>query len=62
MSAEICYGKPAGYSLSDHKGNEEIMRELQIPQITEFIEQYRRNWNEHVHRMCSDRINNNLKY
>jgi hypothetical protein len=38
------------------KGNEEIMREVQIPQITEFIEKYRINWREHVNRVTSDRI------
>jgi hypothetical protein len=44
-----------GYTLSDSKRNE-VIRELQIPQITEFIEQYRRKWKEHVNRMSSDRI------
>jgi hypothetical protein len=28
-----------GYSRLDHKPNEQMMTELQIPQITEFIEQ-----------------------
>jgi hypothetical protein len=52
-----------GYTLSDSKRNEEVMRELQIPQITECIEQYRRNRKEHVERMSSDRIPNRiLKY
>lgn len=32
------------------------MREQQISQMTELIEQYRRNWNEHVGCMSSDRI------
>jgi hypothetical protein len=31
------------------------MRELQIPQITEFIE-YRRNWEERINMISSDRI------
>jgi hypothetical protein len=44
-----------GHTLSDSKRNE-VMRELQIPQITEFTEQYRRNWKEHVERMSSDGI------
>jgi hypothetical protein len=33
-----------GYTLSGNKKCEEIMTELQIPQITLFIEQYRINW------------------
>jgi hypothetical protein len=33
--------KTAGYTIVDQR-NEEIMRELQIPQITDFME-YRRN-------------------
>jgi hypothetical protein len=35
------------------------MRELQIPQTTKFIEEYRRSWKEHVERMSSDRIKKN---
>jgi hypothetical protein len=45
ISAEMNFMRRAvEYTLSDHKRNEEIMRELQIPQIPEFIEQYRRNF------------------
>jgi hypothetical protein len=32
------------------------LREVQIPQITEVMEQYIINWNEHVHRMCCHKI------
>jgi hypothetical protein len=32
------------------------MRELQTLQTTEFIQQYRTNWKEHVDRMISNRI------
>jgi hypothetical protein len=47
--------RTAGYTRWDHKRNE-ILTELQISQITEFIYQYRKIWKEHVDRMSSDRI------
>jgi hypothetical protein len=43
------------YTLSDCKINQEIMRQLQIPQIPEFVE-YRRNWKQPADRMSSERI------
>jgi hypothetical protein len=48
-------GRVAGYALSVSKRAEEIMRELQIPELTEFIEKFRRNWEKHTDRMSSDR-------
>jgi hypothetical protein len=39
------------YSLLDYKGIEEIMRELQIPQVRN-LRAYGRNWTEHVGKMC----------
>jgi hypothetical protein len=48
--------RTAGYTSWDHKRNEDILTELQISQITEFIYQYTKNWKEHVDRMSSDRI------
>jgi hypothetical protein len=44
------------YALQDHKRNEEIINKQQIPQITKFIEKYRRKWKEHIDRMNSERI------
>jgi hypothetical protein len=38
------------------------MRELQFPQMTEFIDQYRRNWKGYTDRMNSDRIPEVLNY
>jgi hypothetical protein len=46
----------AGYTHWDHNRNEDILTELQISQITEYIYQYRKNLKEHVDRMSSDRI------
>jgi hypothetical protein len=54
MSAELYYmGRIAWYT---HNRSEEIVRELQIPHILEFMEQGRRNGKEHINGMSSDRI------
>jgi hypothetical protein len=56
ISAEMHFvWQDVEYSLSDHERNEEIMREIQIPQMLEFMEQYGRNCMEHIFRMSSDR-------
>jgi hypothetical protein len=66
MSAEMRFlRRTAGYTRWDHKRNDDILTELQISQITEFVYKYRKNWKEHVDRMSSDRIPNTrmiLKY
>jgi hypothetical protein len=49
--------KIMGYNLSDCKINYEIMRQLQIPQIPEFME-YTGSLKEHTNRMSSDRMQN----
>jgi hypothetical protein len=49
----------AGHIRWNHKRNEDILIELQLSQITEFIYQYRKNWKEHVNRISSDRIQKN---
>jgi hypothetical protein len=51
--------RTAGYTHWDHKRNEDMLTELQISQITEFICKYRKNWKEPVDRMSSDRIPKN---
>jgi hypothetical protein len=48
-----------GYTRSDCKINYEIMRELQIPQIPEFME-YARSMKEHTNSMSSDRMQNKI--
>jgi hypothetical protein len=47
--------RTAGHIRWNHKRNEDILTELQLSQITEFIYQYRKNWTEHVNRISSDR-------
>jgi hypothetical protein len=56
ISAEMRFLRTAGYTRWAHKSNENILTELQISQIKEFIYQYRTNWKEHVDKMSSDRI------
>jgi hypothetical protein len=52
ISAEMHFlRRTAGYTRWDHKRNEDILTELQISQITEFVYQYRKNWKEHVDRI-----------
>jgi hypothetical protein len=58
MSAEMHFlRRTAGYTCWDHERND-ILTDLQMSQLTEFIYQYRKNWKEHVERMSSDRILN----
>lgn len=52
--------RPAGYTIVDFKRNEEIKRELQIPQITDFTE-YRWNWKETLSRWAVTGLHKNLK-
>jgi hypothetical protein len=55
VSAEMRFQRrTAGYTRWDHKRNEDILIELQISQITEFIYQYRKSWKEHVDRKGKD--------
>jgi hypothetical protein len=52
ISAEMRFlRRTAGYTGWDHKRNEDILTELQMSQITEFIYQYRKNWKELVDRI-----------
>jgi hypothetical protein len=48
--------RTAGCTHWDHKRNKDILTELHMSQITEFMYQYRKNWKQHVDRMISDRI------
>ena len=49
-------GPLAVYTLYDHKTNECIRRELQITGILDKIDEYRRNWLQHLQRMPQNRI------
>jgi hypothetical protein len=52
--------KTAGLTLWDHKRNEEILKNFKVESISKFIQNYRANWKEHIERMDSSRIPNNL--
>jgi hypothetical protein len=52
--------KTAGLTLWDHKKNQEILKNLKGEPIFKFIQNYRANWKEHIERMDSSRIPNNL--
>jgi hypothetical protein len=52
--------KTAGPTLWDHKRNEEIFKNVKVEPISKFIQNYRANWKEHIGRMDSSRITNNL--
>jgi hypothetical protein len=46
----------AGYTLYDHKTNDYIRRELQITGTLDKIDEYTRNWLQHLQRMPQNRI------
>jgi hypothetical protein len=52
--------KTAGLTLWDHKRNEEILKNSKVETIFKFIQNYRANWKEHIERMDSSRIRNDL--
>jgi hypothetical protein len=41
----------AGYTLSDHKQSEDILKELQIEPVITHVQNYRTNWRNHVRTM-----------
>ena len=56
-AAEMKLLRPqAGYTLYDHKTNDYIRRELQTTGMLEKIDEYRRNWFQHLQRMRQNRI------
>jgi hypothetical protein len=55
-AAEMKLLRPlAGYILYDHKTNDYIRSELQITDIIDKIDEYRRNWLSHLQRMPQNR-------
>jgi hypothetical protein len=47
--------KTAGYTLMDHKQNEEIIQELRVAPIINKIQNYKTKWMQHVSRMDDQR-------
>ena len=56
-AAEMKLLRPlAGYTLYDHKTNDYIRRELRITGTLDEIDEYSRNWFQHLQRMPQNRI------
>jgi hypothetical protein len=51
----------AGYMWTDHKTNTEIEKELNITTVLDKIQDYRRNWTQHVNRMPRNRLPRSIK-
>jgi hypothetical protein len=47
-------------TLWDHRRNEEILKNLKVEQVSKCIQNYRANWKNHIERMDSNRIPDNL--
>ena len=57
VAAEMKLLRPlAGYTLYDHKTNDYICRILQVTGILDEIDEYRRNWFQHLQRIPQTRI------
>jgi len=53
------FRRTAGYTLFDHKSNEEILEEFKIEPADEKLSRYKSNWLRHVTRMDSNRMPQN---
>jgi hypothetical protein len=50
------FKRTAGYTLSGHKRNEEILEELKVEPADEKLRRYKSNWLQHVTRMNNNRM------
>jgi hypothetical protein len=48
--------RTAGYTWTDHKTNTEFAKELNITTVLDKIQDYKRNWIQHVNRMPHNRL------
>ena len=53
--------KTVGYTCTDYKTNKETAKELNKTQVLDKIQEYRRNWLQHINRMPHDRLLRKLK-
>ena len=51
----------AGYTWTDHKTNRQIAKELKITPILDKLQEYERNWTQHVKRMPRNRLPKDMK-
>jgi hypothetical protein len=52
--------KTAGFTILDHKRNEELLENLKVEPVSKFIQNYRANWKDHSERIDSNRIPNKV--
>jgi hypothetical protein len=52
----------AGYTKWDLKRNEEVLKELKVEPILDYICRYQNNWQKHVNRMSRTRIPKAITY
>jgi len=56
-AAEMKYmRRTAGYTWTGHKTNTQIAKELKITPILDKLQEYKRNWIQHVNRMPRNRL------
>jgi hypothetical protein len=61
-AAEMKYmRRTSGYTWKDHKTNTEIAKELNIAPVLDKIQDYKRNWIQHVNRMPRNRLSRLIK-
>jgi hypothetical protein len=54
--------RTAGYTKWDLKRNEEVLKELKVEPILDYIYRYQNNWRQHVTRMSRTRIPKAIMY
>jgi hypothetical protein len=62
-AAEMKYMRiTAGYIWTDYKTNTQITKELKITPILDKLQEYKRNWIQHVNRMPRNRLSRVMKH
>jgi hypothetical protein len=54
--------RTAGYTWTDYKTNTQIAKELKITPILDKLQEYKRNWRQHVNRMPCNRLPRVMKH
>jgi hypothetical protein len=54
--------RTSGYTKRDLKRNEEVLKELEVEPVLDYICRYQNNWREDVNRMNSTRILKAIMY
>jgi hypothetical protein len=56
LYSKTCPALTAGYTLLNHKRNEEILEEFHVTPLEDKLCTYRHKWSQHVHRMEDNRL------